>query len=79
MAHSPSTPGQLLADIQHRFMFHPADTPERVAAHEATREQFRELALAMGEQLPPGRELSLCLTSLEEGLFWANAAIARQR
>jgi hypothetical protein len=28
--------------------------------------------------LPPGREKALVLTNLEQAMFWANAAIARQ-
>lgn len=79
MAASPNSDPGSLSDIQWRFMHHPPQTPARIEEHEHVRELFRELALTMGETLPPGREKSLVLTSLEEGMFWANAAIARQR
>lgn len=35
------------------------------------------LAKLMNENCPASRELSLALTHLEQAMFWANAAIAR--
>jgi len=35
------------------------------------------LALFIMRQCPKSRELSLALTKIEEAVFWANAAIAR--
>lgn len=66
-------------DIERRFRHHPPTTQEHVEAHENTREAFRGLAHQMNDTLPEGREKSLVLTHLEEGLMWANAALARAR
>ncbi|MDN3356096.1 hypothetical protein [Actinomadura sp. DC4] len=65
-------------DIANRFTFHPATTPERQAAHESVRTHCGELAAALNELLPDGREKSLAITNLEQVMFWANAAVARQ-
>jgi hypothetical protein len=62
-------------EIDRRFTYH-APTPNRVALHEDLRKAFRELAHVLNETLPEGREKSLALTQLQEGLMWANAAIA---
>lgn len=64
-------------DIDDRFRFHPADTDDKRKAHEYVRETLRVVAHRLDEELPAGREKSLALTKLEEAMFWANAAIAR--
>ncbi len=65
-------------DIDNRFMFHPADTDTKRTAHEKVRESCLLLATYLNNHLPEGREKSLAITHLEETMFWANAAIARQ-
>jgi hypothetical protein len=65
-------------DIVNRFAFHPANTPERAKQHDDVRETCRGLASVLDHMLPPGREKSLAITKLEEVMFWANAAVARQ-
>lgn len=65
-------------DIEHRFAFHAATTEEKRDAHTSVRQQCRQLADALNEQLPEGREKSLAMTKLEEVMFWGNAALARQ-
>lgn len=67
------------ADINHRFDFHPATTTEKQADHGSARAACRLAAHALVELCPPGRELSLALTKLEEAMFWSNAAIARNQ
>lgn len=67
-----------LEDLENRFAFHPANTQERRDAHEAIRAEALEFAKFLDERVPDGREKSLAITHLEEVMFWANAAIARQ-
>lgn len=59
-------------------MYHPANTQERRDAHESVRDLCTQLALNLNDIVPEGREKSLVMTTLEEVMFWANAAIARQ-
>ena len=67
---------KLLYRVRNDFRFHPA-TAETGPKHERVREACHRLALDLIELAPPSRELSLALTSLEEAMMWANAAIAR--
>lgn len=63
-------------ELTKRFTYHAPilDQPERYA-------MIRSKARTFGEMLvdltPASREQSLALTHLEEAVFWANAAIAR--
>lgn len=66
-------------DIENRFAFHPASTPDRQAAHQSVRTHCHELAGVLNDLLPEGREKSLAITNLEQTMFWANAAVARQK
>jgi hypothetical protein len=65
-------------DIANRFGFHPAndDTGPR---HDQVRHACQDLAHLLNDLLPDGREKSLAITSLEQTMFWANAAVARPR
>jgi hypothetical protein len=45
--------------------------------HSSVRYNSQKLALFFEEKLPSGREKALAITKLEEAMFWANAAIAR--
>lgn len=64
-------------DLENRFSFHPATTEETKQAHETIRNQCLRHATDLSNQLPESREKSLALTHLEEVMFWANAAVAR--
>lgn len=66
-------------DIANRFQFHAATTPARQGAHESVRTHCHELAGVLNDLLPEGREKSLAVTNLEQVMFWANAAVARQK
>jgi len=63
-------------DLNVRFTYHPpfGDQPRR---YEDMRRNAYSLAGLMIGSCPESRELSLALTKLEEAVFWANAAIAR--
>jgi hypothetical protein len=67
-----------LSDLDNRFTFHPADSEVKRRAHEHIRSRCRYLAGILNEDLPEGREKALAITNLEQVMFWANAAIARQ-
>jgi hypothetical protein len=64
------------ADLHNRFTFHPA-TEWTAPMHQEVRDRAYAFALAMRDLVPPGRELSLTITKIEEAMMWANAAIAR--
>jgi hypothetical protein len=64
-------------DIYSRFRYC-APSPERVEQHQQVRSLVTDVAIALDEHVRDSREKSLMLTHLEEALFWANAAIARQ-
>jgi hypothetical protein len=66
---------ELLKRIYEDFGYHPA-TPKTGELHERTRRNFVELAEWLVYNLPEGRDLSLCLTALEDSCMRANKAIA---
>lgn len=63
-------------DIDSRFKYYRA-TDETAPKFERVRDLTAELAHALNNLAPDSREKSLALTHLEEVMFWANAAIAR--
>jgi hypothetical protein len=65
------------SDMEHRFGFHAATTAEKKEEHGSIREIFKSVAIVLDDKLPAGREAALAITKLEEAMFWANAAIAR--
>ena len=70
------TASEQFEQIENNFTYHAptGDQPERYVS---LRNEAKALALHMVELCPPSRELSLALTNLEQAIFWANAAIAR--
>ena len=64
-------------DLGNRFNYHPP-SPDRALIHDAIRGELQEVAQTILDSLPAGREQSLAVTKLEEAMFWANAALARQ-
>lgn len=64
--------------LDNRFSYHAPNTDEKVARHQG----IRNVLLASADTIveltgAPTREQSIAITKLEEAMFWANAAIAR--
>lgn len=65
------------ADVDKRMRHYAPQNDTTIGAHELLRALAMAHAKAVMDLLPPGREKSLVLTSLEEALMWSNAAVAR--
>lgn len=65
----------LVARVTNDFTYH-KPTPEKAAIHDAVSARFFDIAMWLVGSVPPGREQSLALTSLQEARMWANAAVA---
>jgi hypothetical protein len=63
-------------EIATRFSYH-APKEGQPEIYESLRFGGRELAHKINELCPDSREKALALTHLEQALFWANAAVAR--
>ena len=65
-------------DINNRFTYHPPiQELNQADRYGEIREEARMFALMLTNECPESRERSLAITKLEEAVFWANAAIAR--
>jgi hypothetical protein len=62
--------------LENTFTYHSPkdDQPER---YKFLRDEAKTLAYNIVKLTPPSREQSLALTAIEEAIFYANAAIAR--
>ena len=65
-------------DIDWDFDYHRPDQ-DAMDRHQAIRDICKAAAKQIEELVPDSREKSLALTNLEQAMFWANAAIARER
>jgi len=65
-----------LKDLDNRFTYHPPK-PEQPEKYTELRNAAKEYAKLINKLAPGSREQSLAFTKLEESVFWANAAIAR--
>lgn len=63
-------------DINNRFTYH-APKGDQAERYERIRALARTFAVHIADVTPASREQSLAITNLEEVVFWANAAIAR--
>lgn len=68
--------GQTDERIANNFMYH-APKEGQEERYDTIRKKARELAHVINGCTPMSREQSLALTTLEEAVMWANAAIAR--
>jgi hypothetical protein len=64
-------------DLERRFTYHPALSDARQQHHTAVRLACHQAARLLVSACPPGRELALALTNLEQAMYWGNAALAR--
>lgn len=62
--------------IENNFTYH-APFGDQTERYVTLRNEAKTLALLIAELTPASREQSLALTNLEQAIFWANAAIAR--
>lgn len=68
-----------IARLGHRFNYHQPNTQQKIDRHQRVRQACLDAADEIVEATgPPTREQSLAITKLEEAMFWANAAIARE-
>lgn len=63
-------------DIENRFTYHPPK-PGQQERYVLLRNIGRYMAENIVCSAPPSRERAIAVTKLEEAIFWANAAIAR--
>lgn len=67
------------AELAHRFRYHPPKDDTTAGAHQWIRDAMLVAAIHVNDNCPEGREKALAFTKLEEAMFWANAAIARNQ
>lgn len=70
------TPEVTSNDLDNRFTYH-SPKEDQLPRYAKLRNMARELAAEIVNLTPHSREQSLALTKLEESIFFANAAIAR--
>lgn len=64
-------------ELRDRFEYHPPDS-EKIVTHGVIRRECFNLAAHLAQLLPECREGDEALKSIEQAMFWANAAIARR-
>ena len=64
------------AEIDNKHTYH-APSKAQIKAYPLIREKAKELEILIRRLCPPSRERSVAITQIETGVFWANAAKAR--
>lgn len=62
--------------IENNFTYH-SPNPEQAERYVLIRDLIKSLAYNIVNHTPESREQALAITNLEQAMFWANAAIAR--
>lgn len=75
--HAPGVDPQGLKDLWSYNLTNHKPTPEGIRKIEALRSAAIAMSHAIIDLTPPGRDQALALTSCEQMLFHANAAVAR--
>jgi hypothetical protein len=65
------------SELETRFTYHPPKDGQ-AERYQLIRQEARSFAERIDGECPESREKSLALTSLEQAVMWANAAIARR-
>lgn len=63
--------------IANNFKHHAPANRSKIEDHDYIRNKCRNLAEKIDKTCPGSREKSIAITKLEEVMFWANAALAR--
>lgn len=69
-------PTKMTDQLENNFTYH-APQGDQQERYVAIRDEAKALAYTICKNSPPSREQSIALTNLEQAIFWANAAIAR--
>lgn len=69
-------PDAMRKRLENDFVYHSPKNDQAVR-YAKIRDQAKQLAYYIAAKTPPSREQSVALTKLEEAIFFANAAIAR--
>ena len=64
-------------EFRNRFAYHKPKDQDTVDLHQSIREDAYRLASIIENDVPDGRAKHLAITQIEEAMYWANAAIAR--
>lgn len=67
---------KLKARIENDFTYHKPKEGQ-AEKYEAIRAKAKEFAILLAELTPASREQSVAFTNLDQVVFWANAAVAR--
>lgn len=66
------------AETARRFSYHQPQNQQTVTRHHDIRVGCAQLAGLIDELCPDSQEKVVALTRIEEAMFWANAAVARE-
>lgn len=67
---------KMMDDLDNKFSYHELKGSQGTR-YNNIRNMAKDMAIMLDGLCPPSRELSLAITNLEQMVFWANAAIAR--